>query len=111
MKNKISYTIARARAIMTSYEHARVNAANAWTRVCKARNQEEDTKYRELGYRFSDLTDKYNQKLFQVFKNFYFWEVHGLLTRPQKREIVLLRNRYNQSFLQQMVNNLNQKEK
>lgn len=111
MKNNISYTLAKARAIMTSYEHARVNAANAWTRVCKARNQEEDTKYRELGYRFSDLTEKYEKKLFRVFKNFYFWEVHGLLNRPQKREVILLRNRYNQALLHQMVGSLNHKEK
>ena len=111
MKNHISYTIARARAIMTSYEHARVNAADAWTKVCKAKNQEEDTRYRELGYHFSDLTEKYEKKLFRVFKNFYFWEVHGSLNRTQKREIVLLRNRYNQSLLGKIVDSLNQKEK
>lgn len=111
MKSNISYTLAKARAIMTSYEHARVNAADAWTRVCKAKNQEEDTKYRELGYRFSDLTEKYEKKLFGIFKNFYFWEVHGLLNRPQKREVILLRNRYNQSLLGKISENLNQKEK
>ena len=111
MKNNISYTLAKARAIMTSYEHARVNAALAWTKVCKAKNQEEDTKYRELGYRFSDLTEKYENKLFRVFKNFYFWEIHGLLNRSQKREVILLRNRYNQSLLGKISENLNQKEK